>query len=514
MEYTLAQGWAIIIAYAIAVYSVTFLFTKRSRTKDEFLVAKRELSWKLAAPSITASWIWAPALFVAAQQAYIRGWVGLFYFSLMNIATLAIFGVFMHWLRDKQPFGFTLSGYIRDRFGQRTQNLYLLELIVLAAASFAVQLLAGAGVVTLIAGIPFWQVTVAMAVIALGYSAFSGIRASVITDWMQFALIGVGVLVFVPWVIYQAGGLSVVGDGIRGRSGTFDSLFAGDGLEVLWLFGIATWVGHFSGTFADQSFYQRGFSIKQPDVFKAFMWAAAIFALVPILFGQLGFVAAGLGMEIENTSFVNVGVVGSLLPVWTLVPFLFILFSGLVSTLDSNLASISSLVGHDGFNRFGKTTFNGGDSVLDHPSEDTEQASILRWSRVAMVVLAVGAVAIANIPGIRIVYLFLFFGALRSAVVIPTIYAIWRRDRYVSERGMFYGIAVALFAFLPLFAWGNFQGIVWASLTGTFAILISSAVILIGWTWYETNTERGAQLRVEWEERHYPIQSPKELDRR
>ena len=512
MEYTQAQGWAIIIAYAIAVYTVTFLFTKRSRTKDEFLVANRELGWKLAAPSIAASWIWAPALFVAAQQAYIRGWVGLFYFSLMNIATLAIFGVFMHWLRDKQPFGFTLSGYIRNRFGQRTQNLYLVELIVLAAASFAVQLLAGAGVVTLIAGIPFWQVTIAMAVIALGYSAFSGIRASVITDWMQFALIAVGVLVFVPWVISQAGGLHVVGDGLRGRTGTFDSLFAGDGLEVLWLFGIATWVGHFSGTFADQSFYQRGFSVKQPDVFKAFMWAAAIFALVPILFGQLGFVAAGLGMEIENTSFVNVGVVGSLLPIWTLVPFLFILFSGLVSTLDSNLASISSLVGHDGFNRLGRHSRyeNGKTYTLDSRELNRD---IMRWSRLAMVVLAVGAVAIANIPGIRIVYLFLFFGALRSAVVIPTIYAIWRRDRYVSERGMFYGIAVALFAFLPLFAWGNFNGIVWASLTGTFAILISSAVILIGFTWWEQRKQFEAFASEMADPDEWRDHDPRELER-
>jgi hypothetical protein len=105
-----------------------------------------------------------------------------------------------------------------------------------------------------------------------------------------------------------------------------------------------------------------------------------------------------------------------------------------------------------------------------------------------MLVLAIVALGIANIPGIKIVYLFLFFGALRSAVLIPTIYAIWRRDQFVSERGMFWGIAVALFAFLPLFAWGNFNGILWASLTGTFAILISSAVILIGFTWWEERT--------------------------
>ena len=73
-----------------------------------------------------------------------------------------------------------------------------------------------------------------------------------------------------------------------------------------------------------------------------------------------------------------------------------------------------------------------------------------------MLVVALLAIAIANIPGITITYLFLFYGTLRSSVMLPTIFAI--KDYKMSERGMFYGIMTSICVGLPVFAVGNLYG--------------------------------------------------------
>jgi Na+/proline symporter len=159
---------------------------------------------------------------------------------------------------------------------------------------------------------------------------------------------------------------------------------------------------------------------------------------------------------------------------------MFILLSGLVSTLDSNLAAMSSLVGHDAYNRW---AYDADPHVL------AQQERIIKWSRIAMALLAIVAVGIANIPGMKVLYLFLFYGALRSSTLTPTVISLLRRDKFVSERGMFWGIVVALAAFVPLFAWGNFNGVLWANLTGIIGIIASSALIVTGFTFYDARVK-------------------------
>ena len=87
------------------------------------------------------------------------------------------------------------------------------------------------------------------------------------------------------------------------------------------------------------------------------------------------------------------------LPKWTAVPFLFALLSGLISTLDSCLCSISSIAGED-------LTKRKVDSVKN--------------AKQAMRLLCIGGLLVANIPNMQILYLFLFYGTLRASTLIPT----------------------------------------------------------------------------------------------
>ena len=461
--YTQTQGILLLVGYAVAVFALTWLFSRRGRqTAEAFLVADREIGLWPAALSIAATWIWAPALFIASREAYTRGIAGLFWFTVPNVACLVLFAFFAERIRDRMPKGFTLSDYMGEHFSRRAQRLYWVELTGLAVCSFAVQLLAGGTVVAALTGLPFAGVTLALAAIAVAYSLFSGLRASVVTDFAQMALILVVGFTLVPWAVIEAGGIHVVRDGLAGRTGEFGSLWSGKGLDTAFAFGIPVTIGLLAGPFGDQSFWQRAFAIRRRQVKPAFILGALIFALVPLLLSLLGFVAAGKGWETPNAELVGVDVVLRLLPGWVVVPFVCMLISGLASTLDSNLCAISSLAAHD---------------FLD---ENDRERSGLRAGRIGMLLLASAAMLIANIPGMQILYLFLFYGTLRASTFLPTVFALSRRT--VGERGMFFGVLTAFLLGLPVFAVGNFLKIPWLGVTGSLLTILCSG----GMVWVDS----------------------------
>lgn len=457
-------GWLIILAYAAVMIGITALLTRfRGGDKEGFLVANREVGALPMGLSIAATWIWAPALFVAAQQAYNNGLAGVFWFTVPNVGCLILFAFFAHMMRHKMPNGFTLSEYMRNRFGNRVHVMYLIELVGLGVFSTAVQILAGSAVITLLTGIPFLWVSIALTLTALAYSFMSGMRGSVITDYVQMLLIlGVGFLV-IPAAISAGGGWEVVKAGLGGVSGKFSNVFSADSATVFWGFGLATTIGLLSGPFGDQTFWQRAFSTKKNQVIPAFIIGAVVFGMVPVVMSLLGFLGAGMGVEAGTGQFVNLQMVVELLPAWVAIPFTWMLLSGLISTLDSNMAAIGSMAGHDLMQRFGWNTDDGKVSI--------------KSARVGMVALSVLGILVANIPGIQIVHLFLFYGTLRASTLLPTVIALLV-DK-VSERGVFYGVLAAIVVGLPIFGYGNFTGNVpWSVAGSLLTILLSGGITL------------------------------------
>ncbi len=450
---SIQAAWLTVGAYSLFIIAATALFTKYSRSKLDLLVANRSIHWIAAGLSVAATWVWAPALFVAAEKAFLEGWVGVFWFTVPNVATLVIFAWLASKLRERVPDGFTLSAWIKDAYSTRVQRLYLGTLSLLSICAFAVQLLAGGLILQRVTGMAFLPLTVTLAIVALSYTFFSGIRASILTDWLQMSFIALIGLTFVPWAVLAAGGFEALS--FTGNSGAYRSLVSGEGASVFWTFGLAATIGLLSGPFGDQSFWQRAWSVKggSAGVRKAFVLGAAIFAVVPITMSMLGFIAAGSNLAIENTQLTNFETIMEFLPAWTFVPFLAFILSGLVSTLDSHLAAISSLAGHD------------------------LKSGSVRTSRLAMLALAVIGVALANVPGITIVAMFIFYGLLRSTTLIPTVVSILAK-RAPHEAGAFYGILSGIFIGLPIFATGQLTGTVTLTVAGSLAAIVLPAIAL------------------------------------
>ena len=449
MEYQLfdpSMGFLILFAYGLFAFIMTYWYSRGyNENKTSFLVAKRELNTFQGSLSIAAAWLWAPGLFISAQQAYVHGLVGLFWFCLGNFLTLMAFAYFAKIIRNREPNGFTFSSYLKDRFGSKVQWLFVTEMMILAVCAFAINLIAGSSTVATLTGIDYTIATVLMAGIAILYSFRTGLKATVVTEIIKISVVWIGALILVPWAIVSAGGWDVVVAGLGGVTGQGADIF---GTAFAWGvftgFGAAAFLGHMGGPWGDNSFYQRAFSIKEKSIVPSFVSASFVFITIPILMGLLGFLAAGAGLEIPAAlvGTTNAIVISAFLPAWASVIFIFMIFAGLVSILDSQFSSVANMTGHDIYNKF-KT--------------GTDESSAITYARVGMVVLALLGISVANIPGITLVYLFVFFAILRAAVWLPSMIALLKPN-WINGNGMFWGIILAVIPGEALYVYGSLFG--------------------------------------------------------
>ena len=448
------KGIWILLVYAAAMLIATVTLTRKEKSVEGFCVGDRNAGWLLSSLSIAATWVWAPALFTSTENAYMKGFAGLFWFLVPNVLCLVMFIPFAKRIRKEMPSGITLSGYMAEKYQSvGVKRVYLFQLIGLSVLSTGVQLLAGSKILSSVTGLPFWAVTVILAAIGYSYSRFSGIKASILTDAIQIIFMLTVCAAFVINGIRYAGSASLF-RGLGGYDGTYGSIISSAGLEVFWGFGLPTAIGLISGPFGDQSFWQRAFSIKERYIGRAFLIGALVFGVVPLSMGILGFLGAGVGFQVQDVAVINFEIISWLFPAWAVVPFLFMIISGLLSTIDSNLCAVSSL------------------------TTDIFRKNTMGKTKLSMLLLLAVGIAVANIPGLTITHLFLMYGTLRASTLLPTVLTL--KGVRLAPQGIVAGVISAMLIGLPVFGYGNIKGIAICKTAGSLlTVALSGAVALV-----------------------------------
>ncbi len=444
----------VLLVYTLMMFGATVLMTKKEDNVEKFCVGDRNAGWIISALSISATWIWAPALFTSTENAYTRGFAGLFWFLVPNVLCLIVFIPFAKRIREEMPEGITLSGYMYGKYKSKAvKNIYLFQLGALSALSTGVQLLAGSKILSMLTGIPFAAMTIIMAVIAFSYSQFSGIKASILTDAVQMVFMLAASIGFAAFGVKNGGGLETLVTGLGGATGDAGSLFSKGGWEIFLGFGLPTTIGLISGPFGDQCFWQRAFCVRKDRIGRAFFMGALLFGIVPLSMGMLGFIGSGMRYVAADTGIINFELISILFPAWAAIPFLFMIVSGLLSTIDSNLCAISSL------------------------TTDIFKEKTLGKTKLSMILLLAVGIAVANIPGLTVTHLFLMYGTLRAAALLPTIFTL--KGIELKPWGIVAGIIAALIIGLPVFGYGNMQGIAIYKTAGSLlTVILSGAVAL------------------------------------
>ena len=471
MQPILDGGWQLAIGFfiifAMINYGISWKFAGDSNsTKSQYLVNDRKLGMWTAALSISASWIWAPAMFISAFKAYQQGWVAMTYFLGANALSLILFALLVNKVCDKYKDGFTLSDFMGTQHSERVRYLYWFTLLGLTVGAFATQLYAGGKFIALVTGLDYFYSTLLLSAVPLTYCLAFGFKSSVITDLAKMILllvVGVGCALAVTSVV----GVDAVLKGMNGANGQFVSLFDANGWLVFSTFGLATAVGLLSAPFGDQALWQRGFAISDPaERRSSFLLGTLFFIVIPVSMAVIGFAAAGTGFKPTDAQFTNLFMIAKTLPTWALMAFCVMILAGITSILDSKLSAVSSIAGHDVANKIWST-----------PTD----AQSMRLGKISMILLAVLSIGIANIPGITLVHLFLMYGALRASTLLPTM-IVMISEKPLDEAGVFYGVLTSILIGWPLLAYGAFNNDPWITVAGSSIGVLSSGIISYSWT--------------------------------
>ena len=457
------EGSLLLLCFAVSMISLVWLKNRSEHRVEAFLVANRDVSLFRGALSIAVTWIWAPALFLCSMQAYTKGLPGVFWFTAPNIACFFLFAPLALKLRRSLPRGYTLPEFIEARFpGQRGPHIAFVILAMgYQLGAIVINSLAGGALLHAVSGLNISVSIIGMSLIALSYTIFSGLKASVFTDVIQMGMVLLIGFILVPACVFFGGGLPALDLGLGGIEGNHRSLFDG---WIAFSMGIPMTLSLLAGPLTDQVFYQRAWAVKEKHVVSTFVLGGLLFGAVPILLSLLGFLGVPLAnqgmIRVDDPQLVGPLVIASLLPKYALYSFCVMVFAALCSTMDSSCCALGSLGSIDLYKRY-----------LRPQASD---AQLIRASRYAMIVGTLCGTSIALLQP-KLMWAFLIYGALASAGMFPTLFAVY--SKRISGRAIFWAVTLSMLVGTPISLYANLtENPYWIVLSAILSVAIGLLV--------------------------------------
>lgn len=462
---SMTEVYILLAIFGFTMICLVWFKSKTETHAQSFLVADRNVGPWQGAFSIAVSWIWAPAIFICAMQAYTKGLPGIFWFTVPNVLCFFVFALIAKRIREEMPDGYTLPEYIWQRFGgnKKVHIAFLIIALGYQLGAIIINAVAGGSLLHLVSGIAIEHAILGMVAIALAYSLLAGLKASIFTDIIQMVMILSFAFILVPWAIINSGGFENVVTGLSGISGEYGNIFDS---WIAYTLGIPMAISLISGPISDQMFYQRTMAVKKENVVQVFVRGGLLFAIIPVTLSLLGFLGVTLvqeqGLAVNDPQMVSPLVIAALLPEAALYFFILMAFAGLCSTMDSAFCSISALGSVDIYKRYSK--------------KHVTDKQMLYTARKFMLLFAIVGVGISLLNP-KLLWLFFIYGALASAGFIPTIMAVFSKD--VGTWSTFAMIIVSVIVAVPFSIYANVSGNVHLNVAASMVGIITALIVLV-----------------------------------
>jgi SSS family solute:Na+ symporter len=394
------------VAYSIALTAAGPWVGRAVRGSGDFFVAGRKLSSPLIFSTILAANIGAGTTVGAAGLAYVEGVSAWWWNGSAGIGSLILalwIGPRMWRLAAANGF-YTAGDYLEYRYSAAVRGITASFIWIGTLAILAVQLLAGAAVLTAVAGLSKPAGVVIGAVVMMAYFVAGGLLSSAWVNLLQLIVLIAGFLVAMPLLYATVGG----GDGFAAMTvphpGYWDIMFStGSGLS-----GWAMLVVLTPAFIISPGLLQKTFGAKDERAVRLGVGLQGLaqmgFAFIPVFFG---IAARAAHIEVENPNLVLPTVLATQLPVFLGALGLAAVFSAEVSTCDAILFMLSTSLSQDLYKRF-----------IDPHASDRR---LLMVARLAAVAGGVGGVIVALqletiIAGLRI-----FYSLLSVSLFVPVL---------------------------------------------------------------------------------------------
>ena len=249
---------AIIIFYLMAIFGVGIYCNKFNNTIDDYLLAGRRLGLGLATGTLVATYFGGGYVIGVGSEAYQMGASS--YWSPIAGA-VGILAVCLVLKKMEGMRVYTVTEIMENRYQSPLLRLLTTILSLLALLGILAGQINSAG--SILASLGIGNTTVCAIVVSaffVGFTAFGGLWAVTVTDFIQIIVAALGLISAVCFIIYKGGGWSSVIAQIEAAnvpSNYFHLLQGTQPSYVLWLI-----LPMFIYTLIGQDVYQRLFAAK------------------------------------------------------------------------------------------------------------------------------------------------------------------------------------------------------------------------------------------------------------
>ena len=434
----------IIYAYLAMMILIGFYASTRQKTVEDYYVAGRRLGPFTIACLWLASWVGGASIIGATTRAYEIGITSIWYVLSLAMGCL-LFGLFfaarIKKIGDKHGF-MTYPDLIEHHFDSRTRIIATITTMLAYVAYAAGQLVAAAAILQILLGWEYESALILASAIVIIYTATGGFLAVTYTDWVQFILLLVGIVIIgMPIAIREAGTWSDLVAALP--AGHFELGAWG------WANIVALALSIVLSFFVSMDSFTRCYAARDHQAARKGALLAVIFMLpIAVASTWLGLSAAVLFPGIENTNGVLTTFVMELFPVGLKGLVLVGILAAVMSSADILLLIVSANLTQDLYQRF------------VNPAVSMKKMKTMGVA--ASFLTGVVATLLAWKMQDIIAILLLGFTLNSAALILPTILALYFRK--FDSSAAFWSICLSL---ITVIAWYVAQR---SGLTGIFEI--------------------------------------------
>ena len=430
---TISSSTSLKLIITISLTFVVFgiLYSKKYHNLNNYLVANRNIGVFSLTTSLVASALGAWVLFGPASAATWGGIGAVIGYALGAAFPLLVLVFLGEKFRKLYPKGKTLIEVIRLRFGKKLFKLILFLTTFYMFIFLIAEVTAVAMLLNYISGVDLWATALIIISSSLIYTLYGGLRASILTDNIQFVVIIVLLIISFTYLFLF-------------NSYEFNFQFIKQNKKALlsinyltnFTAGLTFFIAVAATNLFHQGNWQRVYAAQNNGVLKKSL-IISFLIIIPIVF-LMGF--SGLVAVSENSNVVPDLAFFSLLlkeQILMLSVIVIILAISLtISSIDTLINAISSLVIVDG------------NKILNY------KGNYLKLSKIFIIFLSIIAFIIAS-KGFSILYLFLIADLFCCSAVLTIFYGFYNKN--LTEKNAYLSIIIGLIAGFLLFPSPDFS---------------------------------------------------------
>jgi SSS family solute:Na+ symporter len=424
---------ALLVGYSAALTALGLWIARRVRGPADFFVAGRKLTWPYVAATMLAANIGAGATVGATGLAYQQGASAWFWNGSAAIGSLILATIVgpRIWKLAAERGYLTVGDFLEDRYDQSVRVIIASLIWFGALFILAGQLLLGAAVFSVVAGLPKWAGVLVGGAAMTGYFSAGGLLSSVGVSAVQLIVKFSGFAIAIPILLDAAGGLGTVAQTPALPERFFDPLFslgAGSGFTLLLLSG--------PNFIVSPGLVQKTYGAENPRAVRLGVGANAlalmVFAFLPVF---LGITARALFPGIEERDLVLPTLLLHGLPVWLGALALAAVFSAEIGACEAILFMLSTSLSQDLYKR------------VVNPNATQQQ--VLTVARIAALVGGSAGMLLAMFVVQEIIdALSVFYSIIGATLLVPVVGGLFVRG--AGRREALSSIAAGMIAFLAI----------------------------------------------------------------